>query len=334
MAYKVVARAGMMGTEIPELAGIGAEYVAVPLKTEDDIIAAAKDADAVMVGAMEPYTRKAIAGLEKCKVISRMGIGYDNIDIEAATEYGIPVAYVPDASIHEVSDQTIALVLCLGRRLVPISRAVSDGAWAPGRTELNPLRGALTRLSNQTLGLVGLGRIGSLTCQKAKAFNLRVIIYDPYMSAGDISKIGAEKVELEQLLKESDYVSLHAPLTKETRRLLGLEQFKKMKPTAFLVNTARGGLVDEAALATALKEGYLAGAGLDVTDPEPPKPDNPLLKMDNVMITGHSAWLSRESGAEVRQRTVTAVLDALSGRWPKDLVNPQVKDRPNSRLKK
>lgn len=334
MLYKVLCRSGLLEGEEADLSAIGAQTIVATLSTEGDIIGYANDIDAAIVGATEPYTRRVIEALKKCKVISRLGIGCNNIDLAAATEYGIPVAYVPDASIIEVSDHAIALLLCFSRKLIPISQAIREGAWQPGQKDILPLRRPISRLSEQTLGLVGLGRIGGAVCKKARVFGMRVIIYDPYLSVATIQQLGAEQADFDKILIDSDYVSLHAPLTEETKHLFGLEQFKKMKPTAYLINTARGGLIDEKALIAALSKGYIAGAGLDVTDPEPPKPDNPLLQMENVIATGHTAFYSQSSARELRQRTVGAVIAALTGQWPQILANPEVRDRSNCRLTK
>ena len=218
----------------------------------------------------KPYTAGVIRGLAKCKIISRVGIGYNNIDVKEATRQGIPVAVVLDASVHEVSDHAMAFVLAFSRRLFPLVQAVRRGVWKTGSTEIFGVRGKMFRLNEQTLGLVGVGRIGSRMAPKARAFGMRVLGYDPYLSARDLEERGAEKVDFDRLLGESDYVSIHAPLTAETEKMFGLKEFRKMKPSAVIINTARGGLMDEAALHQALLEGVIAGAGLDVCEPEPP----------------------------------------------------------------
>ena len=331
--YKVISRTGVIIDGGADFSKIGAEFIEFPITTEDEIIQCAQDADAVVVGATEPYTRRVIDTLKKCRVISRLGIGCDNIDLDAATENGIPVAYVPDASFEEVSDHTMALLMSLSRKIIPIRQAVKQGAWQPGKKELLTIRSTIARLNEQTLGLVGAGRIGGAVCKKARAFGMRVIAFDPYASADMIKRLGAELVSFDEILAESDYISLHAPLTNETKHLFGLEQIKRMKSTAYIINTSRGGLIDEEALLDALSKGYIAGAGLDVTDPEPPKPDNPLLQMENVIATGHTAFYSQSSIRELRQRTIEAVADALMGRQPQTLANPQVIERSNYRIK-
>jgi D-3-phosphoglycerate dehydrogenase len=316
-----------------QFAGIDAKVVMGPVWTEDDLIHTAANADAVMVGATEPYTRHVIKQLTRCRVISRTGIGYNNIDVDAATEEGIAVAIVPDASIAEVSDHAIALLLTFSRKLIPIDKAVRQGAWQMGRREIFELRRPTYRLNEQTVGVVGAGRIGSAFVAKALAFGMRVIVYDPYLSTETIQRMGAQKVGFDELLQESDYISLHCPANQETRGMLGADEFDRMKPDAHLINTGRGDLVDEAALTQALASGQIAGAGLDVTEPEPPDPHNPLLQMDNVICTAHSAFYSEKSLAVLRQRTVDAAVAALKGEWPRDLANPEVKESPNWRIR-
>ena len=332
MSFKVISGIGSSPELVEALSAADAELVRAPIWTEDDLIANAQDADAVMVGAAERYTRRAIQALTKCKVISRMGVGYDNIDVPAATEKGIAVACVPDASVIEVSDHAVALLLALSRKLLPIDRLVREGAWQLGKWDIFNKRVPMFRLSEQTIGVVGAGRIGGAFARKARVFCKRLIVCDPYLSAAVAKEMGAELVDFESLLRDSDYISLHPPHTDETRHMFGLAQFKQMKPTAYIVNTGRGELIDEKALYTALTEAYIAGAGLDVTDPEPPKPDNPLFKLDNVIITAHSAFYTEDSMRDLRQRTVQAVVTALRGEWPTFIANPEVRERGNRRI--
>lgn len=335
MPFKLVARSGSGSAEDVDehLKQIDAQLIRAPLLTEDEIIRLAHDADAVIVGAVERYTSKVIEALERCKIISRAGIGYDNIDVDAATRCGIPVAYVPDASTEEVSNQAMALLLAFSRKITATDRAAKAGGWRPGSQAIITIRSTIFRLSEQTLGLFGLGRIGSSVCRKAKAFGMRTIVYDPWVSSSALEALGAEQTDFDGLLTQADYISLHAPLAKETKHIFSLPQFQKMKPTAYLINTARGGLVDEEALVAALSEGYIAGAGLDVLDPEPPKPDNQLLKMGNVIITAHTAFYSQGSVRELGRRAAEAVVSALSGQWPACLANPEVKKSNNRRIK-
>ena len=333
MAVKVLARVGLPAETIKEiLTKAGVELVFAPLWKEGDIIAHAADADAVIVGATEPYTKKAIQALAKCKILSRMGIGYSNIDVDEATRQGIPVTVVLDASVHEVSDYALACILAFNRKLIPLDRAVKGGAWRVNSGEIMKARGKMFRLNQQTLGLVGMGRIGSLLAGKAMALGMRVIVFDPYLTPEAIRQTGGEPADFETLLAESDYISLHAPLTPQTNQLFGMEEFRKMKPTAYIINAARGALIDEGALHQALIEGLIAGAGLDVTEPEPPAPDNPLLNLDQVVATGHSSFNSDASNRELQQRAAEAVLTALRGEWPPFLINPKVKEQKNCRI--
>lgn len=333
MAVNVLARVGLPAETVKEiLTKARVELVFAPLWKEGDIIAHAADADAVIVGATEPYTKKAIQALAKCKILSRMGIGYSNIDVDEATRQGIPVTVVLDASVHEVSDYALACILAFNRKLIPLDRAVKGGAWRVNSGEIMKARGKMFRLNQQTLGLVGMGRIGSLLASKAMALGMRVIVFDPYLTPEAIRQTGGEPADFETLLAESDYISLHAPLTPQTNQLFGVEEFRKMKPTAYIINAARGALIDEGALHQALIEGLIAGAGLDVTEPEPPAPDNSLLNLDQVVATGHSSFNSDASNRELQQRAAEAVLTALRGEWPPFLINPKVKEQKNCRI--
>ena len=333
MTFKVVARTGFPYTLAETiLKDAGIRMVRVPLVMENQIIEYAADADAALVSAIEPYTSTAIRALRKCKIISRLGIGFNNIDVEEATRQGIPVAVVLDASVEEVSDHALAFILAFSRKIFPLNQAIRKGVWKAGTGEINQVRGQMFRLNTRILGIVGVGRIGSRVARKARAFGLRVLGYDPYLSAEELWKSGAEKVEFDQLLKEADFVSLNAPLTAETNKMFGLKEFQKMKPTAFLINTARGGIIDEQALYKVIKEGRIAGAGLDVNDPEPPSSDNPLLTLDQVLMTGHSAFFSESSMQDLEQRAVKAIILALQGQWPAFLANPEVKEKENRRI--
>ena len=333
MPSKVVARVGLDFAPAEKLlAEAGAQLILAPLWTEEDLIKYAADADAVIVAATEPYTKRVIQTLRKCRIISRLGIGFNNIDVAEATRQGIPVAVVLDASVHEVSDHALAFLLGFSRKIFSLAHAVRKGTWKTGSTEIVRARGQMFRLNQQTLGLVGVGRIGSRTAPKARALGMRVLGYDPYLSALELQQRGAEKVDFDQLLREADFISLHAPLTSETQRMFGLKEFRKMKSTAVIINTARGALIDEQALYQALVEGSIAGAGLDVCEPEPPAQDNPLFQLEQVLITGHSAFFSESSMLELQQKATEAVIAALRGDWPPVLVNPQVKEQKNRRI--
>ena len=299
------------------LAEIGAELVEGQAKTDDEIIAIARDADGIL-NARSKITAKAIEALERCKIMVRYGVGVDTIDIPAATRKGIMVSNVVDYCMDEVSDHAFALLLTLARKVVFSARRVRAGEWSINN--LKPLK----RLAGQTVGVVGFGRIGQALGRKAAAVGFKVLAYDPFVAGEGEEKEGVKFVSLEQLLKASDFVSLHTPLTAETEKMIGREQLELMKPTACLINTSRGPLIDEAALVAALNENRLAGAGLDVLIEEPVRPDHPLLKMEQVVVTSHTAFYSEEAIEELQQKAAQKVADALTGRIPDPLVNPEV----------
>ena len=303
----------------------GVEFVDEPSATEDEIISAAGDADAVVI-VLEPYTRRVISNLKSCRLIATAKTGYGNIDVDAATEAGICVSRVPAVSAEEVSDHAMALLLGCARKVLRLDKAVRTGEWhSVHGPEMGEMWRGIMPIRGQTLGLIGFGLIPRALVPKAKGFGLRVLAYDPYVPAAVMDEMGVEAVELDRLLQESDFVSVHAALTAENRHVLGAEQFRLMKPTACLINTARGALVDEEALYAALAEGDIAGAGLDVTEVEPTKLDNPLLKLDNVVFTAHSGHYSDVSAEAYRRRPVEDVSRIMSGEWPRGLVNPEVK---------
>ena len=335
MAFKVLARPDLPTLVAKDiLRQAGAELVQLPVFTEADLIQHGADADAALISAIEPYTAKVIRALPKCRILARTGIGFNNIDAEEATRQGIAVAIVLDASVNEVSDQAMAFLLAFSRRIFPVAQAVRQGLWKAGSKGMEEARGQMRRLNEQTLGIVGVGRIGSRMAEKGRAFGLRVVGYDPYLSAAELQKRGAEKADFATLLEEADYVSIHAPLSAETENMLGPAEFKRMKPTAVIINTARGGIIDEKALCQALSQGVIAGAGLDVTNPEPPSADSPLLRMDQVLVTGHLAYYSETSVRELHVKSAEAIVAALRGEWPLFLANPEVKEQPQRRIRK
>jgi D-3-phosphoglycerate dehydrogenase len=273
-------------------------------------------ADAIIV-LFATIDRSVIESLARCRVISRYGIGVDMIDIQAATEFGIPVAIVTDFCIDEVSTQTIGFVIDLGRHTFTLHEHVRAGKWGIAA----PSCGAPFRLKGQTLGVVGLGNLGRAVASKAVCLGMRVLAADPYLRPGQASEVGAELVGLDELLRRSDFVSLHCPLVPETRGLIGAAQLASMKPTAYLINMARGAVVDQESLHRALVEGTIAGAALDVLEREPPQPDDPLLRLDNVIITPHTASWSLEAYAHLRRSAAQNVVDVLQGRLPPSVVN-------------
>ena len=275
----------------------------------EDILAVARDADAVLV-TYAKLPGGLLKELKRCKVIGRFGLGVDNIDIPAAAQLGITVTYVPDYCLREVSDHAMALLLALARKVPFSNRLVQSGRW-----EVPPVV-PLRRLEGQVLGLVGFGNIPRVLAPKAAAFGLKVITYDPYVSADVVEALGVENASFEELLDRSDFVSVHAPLLPATRGLINAAAFARMKKGAFLVNTARGPLVDEAALVDALDSGHLAGAALDVLAVEPLAKDSPLVGRDNVILTPHTAFYSIEALEELQTKCASDVARVLLGEAP------------------
>ncbi|MBM4405596.1 MAG: C-terminal binding protein [Chloroflexi bacterium] len=303
---------------------LGAHGVSVTGKrcaSDADLIELAKDAHIILNG-LVPITRKAMENLPKTIAVARYGVGYDNVDIAAATEHGIAVIYVPDYCAEEVSNSVFAFLIAFAKQLIPMDAAVHKGQW--------PLRDFIPKIRSiqqERLGVIGLGRIGMAVAQKGKAFAMDVVAYDAVLKPEQIAAKGMKPVSFDELLSTSDYISLNVPLLPSTRRLIGREQFAKMKKTCFLINTARGPVVDEAALIEALKSGRIAGAGLDVFEKEPLPPDSPLVSMPNVLMTPHSGSQSPVANARLRKQLCEEVLRALRGEWPLNIANPDVKPR-------
>jgi D-3-phosphoglycerate dehydrogenase len=272
----------------------------------EDIVEAAKDADAILV-TYAKLTGDLLRQLNKCKAIGRFGIGVDNIDLEVAGELGIAVNYVPDYCFDEVSDQAMALLIAMARKIVRANSLVQAGRW-----EVPPLV-PIRRLRGQVVGLVGFGNIPRIMTPKAQAFGFEVIAYDPYASADLFAKHNVRSVSMDELLAKSDFISVHAPLTPQTRGLLNAAAFKKMKNTAVVVNTARGPLIDEKDLIAALDAGEIGGAGLDVVETEPLPADSPLLGRDNVILAPHTAFYSVEALEELQTKAAADVARVLSG---------------------
>ena len=279
------------------------------------ILAVAADAEALLV-TYGQINAEVIAGLNNCKVIGRFGIGIDNIDIPAATEKGIVVTYAPVYCLDEVSDHAMALLLSLARKVTFGANLVDGGRWEmPAVVPIHRLRG-------RTLGLVGLGNIPQALVPKAQAFGIEIIAADPYCPDAVFDRMGVEKVELDDMLVRSDYVSVHAPLTPETEKMFNAEAFKKMKPGAFLINTARGPLVDIDDLAAALDAGEIAGAALDVLPSEPPGADNPLVGRTDVILTPHTGFYSEDALLDLQTTVAEDVARVLTGEAPKYPVKP------------
>jgi len=298
------------------LSTIGAELQMASEPTAEGVLKVAAGADALLV-TYAKITADMIRQMKKCRIISRFGIGVDNVDLAAATEAGIVVTKVPDYCIDEVSDHAMALLLAAVRKIPMATEQVHSGMWKmPNFVPIHRLRGSV-------LGLVGFGRIPQLVAPKAQAFGLRVVAYDPYVPAEVFAKAGVERVEFPQLLKMSDFVSIHSPLVPETKGLFNADAFTQMKKTAYVVNTARGPIIDEAALAAALDAGDIAGAALDVMTQEPPV-NSPLIGNRKAILTPHTSFYSEESLVELQTKASQEVVSVLSGKPPRNPVNPEV----------
>lgn len=335
MTFKVVNTIQLPGVDFGGqlLQGMDAVFVEKPGRTEAEIVAAAADADAVICsGPVQPWTAHVIRALNQCRIIASLGVGYDRIELETATEKGIVVTNIPDYCIDEVSTQTIALMLALGRRLFTVDDRVRKqhvNFVPPNRKALASGIRPVFRLNEQTLGILGFGKIGTATALKARGLGMRVVACDPYVYAPVMQSHGVISVAFETLLETSDYLCINAALTPETRGLFDKAVFNRMKPTAFIVNTARGEIVNEPDLVEALKAGQIAGAGLDVTASDPVPEGDPLLGLPNVILTGHSAWYSETADSEQHfwHRAMGQVVKALKGTWPDYAVNAEVRKK-------
>ena len=296
------------------LAALDAEVRLASAPTAAAILEVGRDADALMV-TFAQITAEIIGGLGRCRAIGRFGIGVDNIDIDAATGAGIQVTFVPDYCVDEVSDHALALLLSLARKVVYGNGLVQAGRWEAAAVA--PIR----RLRGRTLGLLGLGKIPRALVPKAQALGLGVVAHDPFVGDEVAASLNVELVEFEALLERSDYISIHAPLTPETDKLFDADAFRRMKSGALLINTARGPLIDESALAAALDDGHLAGAALDVVTEEPPAMGSPLLNRDNVILTPHMAFYSDDALVELQTKAAQDVVRVLSGETPLYPVN-------------
>jgi len=298
------------------LAGINAEVFVSHCKTEEDVIKICSDMDGLLVSYV-PIGKKVIENLHKCKVIVKYAVGVDNIDLEAATLKKIFVANVPRYCVEEVSTHTVALLLNLIRKISKYDQSVKKGCW-------DPLVGDPTfRLENRVLGIIGFGNIGKSVAEKFRPFKFSIIVYDPLVNDKIISKYGAKKVELEALLRQSDYISLHCPLNKYTKHLIDFEEIAIMKKGAFIINTSRGEIIDQKALYKALQDGKIAGAALDVLEKDPPSLID-IINADNIIYTPHVAWNSVEAETELRKSATQEVKRVLEGGKPLNLVNKEV----------
>lgn len=288
------------GVRLEEIVGHDPEHV----------ISAARDADAIFVYSLK-VDKTFIEQLNHCKIIARCGVGYDNIDVATAQAQGIEVTYVPDYGVHDVAEHTIALLMASARRLAASDRAVQAGNW-PSYLELGPM----SRISGSTLGLLGFGRIARQVAARASALGLSVLTHDSFVDPKEAQQLGVPLLSLQQVLERSDFVSIHLPLTPETYHLIDDSTLGLMRPSAMLINTSRGAVIDQDALLKALDSGKIAGAALDVLEHEPPEKGNSIINRPNVLITPHSAAYTREALSEVRRTALTDVIRVLHGEQP------------------
>ena len=308
------------------LAEIGTKLIVAATGDEEELLRHAQNVEGILT-CWKPVRECVIAKAKNCKIIARYGIGLDNIDVKAATENGIIVTNVPAYCVDEVSDHAMALLLACARNIPIYNTAVKTGTWDQN------IGHQMYRLRGKAIGIIGFGRIAKTLIPKVLALGLNVNVYSPRTPPEMIKQYNADKVMFDELLKTSDFITIHAPLTPETRHMFSHDAFRTMKRTAFLINAARGGIVDSTALTEALKTGEIAGAGLDVLETEPPDFDEMLLHLDNVIITPHAAFISEESIHELEITAATSVLQVLTGKLPNTIVNPYVLERPNLRAK-
>ncbi len=332
MTYKVVItdlEHPSIDLELGVLAGIDAQVEWHHCMTEEDIIEVAANADALMVG-FAPITGWVLDNLPRCRIVARYGIGVDMIDVEAATQRGVVITNVPDYCLDEVADHTLGLLLACARKLLLLDQAVRDRRVAgEAYWKTAVIAKPLYRLSSQTLGVIGLGRIGRRVARRAQAFGMRVIAApDPGISREEAAALDVTMLSLEEVLRQADYLTLHVPLTKETHHLIDSKSLALMKPSATIINTSRGPIIDEAALVDALQNNRLSHAALDVYEQEPLHPDNALCTMDNVLLSSHAAWYSEDALLDLKMKTAQAIVDFFQGRMPRYVLNPAVLTSP------
>jgi D-3-phosphoglycerate dehydrogenase len=310
-----------VGFEAERLAAAGASWEAHECRSADDVLAVARGADVVVVQSVRPLlTRQVLAQLPRCRCLIRAGAGYDSLDYVSATEMGIMVCNAPTYCTDEVADHAIALLLACARHIPRLDAAMRRGEHAYHLAR--PTR----RLAGSTLGVIGLGRIGARLVQRMRGWEMRVLAYDPYTTPERAASAGAILVSLDELLAQSDFISLHCLLNEQTHHLLGREALARVKPGVILVNDSRGPLIDEEALVEALQDGRVWAAGLDVTEKEPLPADSPLLGLDNVILTPHTAAYSPQSREDLYAQICDICIDVVQGRIPQFLVNPTVLD--------
>ena len=303
----------------------GFEVVEGVCRSEDDMIDLLKDADGAQVGTMPLTSRKVLEACPKLKVVSRMGVGVDSIDLDVATELGVLACNVPGVNTAEVADHAAAMLLALTRRMYDTVRTTREGAWRNDRKLTVEYMRTVRRISGHTVGVIGFGNIGRAFAMRMRGFGpVRIIAHDPYIPQTTADLYGVQLVSLEELLKESDYISIHTSLTEETRYIINEDTLKLMKPTALLVNTSRGPVVNGSALASALQAGTIEAAALDVTEAEPVDSQDPLLSLPNAIVTPHLAGFSPTFLEECPIRQAENIVRVLTGEAPWGLANPEV----------
>ncbi len=300
----------------PILDEIDAELVIARPKTDAEVAEAGRDADAIIMHGSVPFTREIISQLKRCKVVCRTGVGVDRMDLQAAAEFGVKICNAAGCNSIEVSEQTIGLLIAISRKLVRMNQYAHDGKWRRHTAELHAYRGPVSRIAGRSLGIVGLGHVGRQVAPRAQGLKMTVQAVDPYLDPKIARELGVKLVSLDELIRTSDFISVHAPLTPVTRKMFGSAQFASMKPTAYLINCARGALVDTNALYDALVAEQIAGAALDVTDPEPLPVDHNILTLPNVLVTCHTAANSNESYVQCQTHAAREVVRVLIGQPP------------------
>ncbi len=324
--FKIVSPAGASFTtagggydlEMEALEGLDADITEGPAN-EAGFMAASRDADAIYAKGI-PITKAIIDNLRNCRIIALGSVGVDSVDVAAATARGIPVTNCPDTFIEEVADHAMALLLASHRRVIEQDRMVREGRWREGRPALLQI----PRLMGQTLGFIAFGHVARLVALRAKAFGLRMIAYDPFIEELIMPQYDVQPATLSEVLSQSDFISMHAPATPEAQGMLKEKHFRQMKPNAVFINCGRGPTVDEAALIKALDEKWIAHAGLDVLEQEPPGDNNPLLKMSNVTLSAHTASASSRFDPARKRRVGQELALSVAGKWPMSCVNPAV----------
>lgn len=322
-----------LSIETSILSEIGAEVIGAQCKTEEELIEVAHDAHGILVEYAK-VSENVISKMKKCIIIARYGVGVDIVDVKAATENGIIVTNVPGYCVSEVADHAMAMFLTMARRIREYDKAVREGKW-----HWDACGYKIHRIAGMTAGIVGYGRIGSAIASRLKPFGLKILVYDPYADKNKIESDGCKPAPFEELLKNSDVIFIQAPLTEETRGMFNRKTFSMMKDGAFIVNTARGPIIENEALYEALSAGKLGGAALDDLEEEPAKqknwkPTNPIFKLNNLVVSPHSAYYSEESLIEARRTAASEVARALTGTLPQNIVNKEVLNSPNLRFKR